>query len=143
MSKRAEEIRHSGIVKEISPSTIVVEIEGKSACSQCHAKGACAASESKIKRIDVRRTPNVEVEVGERVEVVLKASLGLKAVFISYVLPLIILLILLLTLPNMGVSELLTGLISLLAVGGYFVVIYLLRKRLAAQFDFVIAKTNY
>ena len=143
MSKREEEIRHSGIVKEITPSTIVVEIEGKSACSQCHAKGACAASESKIKRIDVRRTPNVEVEVGERVEVVLKASLGLKAVFISYVLPLIILLILLLTLPNMGVSELLTGLISLLAVGGYFVVIYLLRKRLAAQFDFVIAKTNY
>lgn len=143
MPKRAEEIRHSGIVKEITPSTIVVEIEGKSACSQCHAKGACAASESKIKRIDVRRTPNVEVEVGERVEVVLKASLGLKAVFISYVLPLIILLILLLTLPNMGVSELLTGLISLLAVGGYFVVIYLLRKRLAAQFDFVIAKTNY
>ncbi len=143
MSKRAEEIRHSGIVKEITHSTIVVEIEGKSACSQCHAKGACAASESKIKRIDVRRTPNVEVEVGERVEVVLKASLGLKAVFISYVLPLIILLILLLTLPNMGVSELLTGLISLLAVGGYFVVIYLLRKRLAAQFDFVIAKTNY
>ncbi len=143
MSKRAEEIRHSGIVKEITPSTIVVEIEGKSACSQCHAKGACAASESKIKRIDVRRTPNVEVEVGESVEVVLKASLGLKAVFISYVLPLIILLILLLTLPNMGVSELLTGLISLLAVGGYFVVIYLLRKRLAAQFDFVIAKTNY
>lgn len=143
MSKRAEEIRHSGIVKEITPSTIVVEIEGKSACSQCHAKGACAASESKIKRIDVRRTPNLEVEVGERVEVVLKASLGLKAVFISYVLPLIILLILLLTLPNMGVSELLTGLISLLAVGGYFVVIYLLRKRLAAQFDFVIAKTNY
>ena len=143
MSKRAEEIRHSGIVKEITPSTIVVEIEGKSACSQCHAKGACAASESKIKRIDVRRTPNVEVEVGERVEVVLKASLGLKAVFISYVLPLIILLILLLTLPNMGVSELLSGLISLLAVGGYFVVIYLLRKRLAAQFDFVIAKTNY
>ena len=143
MSKRAEEIRHSGIVKEITPSTIVVEIEGKSACSQCHAKGACAASESKIKRRDVRRTPNVEVEVGERVEVVLKASLGLKAVFISYVLPLIILLILLLTLPNMGVSELLTGLISLLAVGGYFVVIYLLRKRLAAQFDFVIAKTNY
>ena len=143
MSKRAEEIRHSGIVKEITPSTIVVEIEGKSACSQCHAKGACAASESKIKRIDVRRTPNVEVEVGERVEVVLKASLGLKAVFISYVLPLIILLILLLTLPNMGVGELLTGLISLLAVGGYFVVIYLLRKRLAAQFDFVIAKTNY
>lgn len=143
MSKRAEEIRHSGIVKEITPSTIVVEIEGKSACSQCHAKGACAASESKIKRIDVRRTPNLEVEVGESVEVVLKASLGLKAVFISYVLPLIILLILLLTLPNMGVSELLTGLISLLAVGGYFVVIYLLRKRLAAQFDFVIAKTNY
>ena len=37
MSKRAEEIRHSGIVKEITPSTIVVEIEGKSACSQCHA----------------------------------------------------------------------------------------------------------
>lgn len=143
MSKRAEEIRHSGIVKEITPSTIVVEIEGKSACSQCHAKGACAASESKIKRIDVRRTPNLEVEVGESVEVVLKASLGLKAVFISYVLPLIILLILLLTLPNMGVSELFTGLISLLAVGGYFVVIYLLRKRLAAQFDFVIAKTNY
>ena len=143
MSKRAEEIRHSGTVKEITPSTIVVEIEGKSACSQCHAQGACAASESKIKRIDVRRTPNVEVEVGERVEVVLKASLGLKAVFISYVLPLIILLILLLTLPNMGVSELFTGLISLLAVGGYFVVIYLLRKRLAAQFDFVIAKTNY
>lgn len=142
MSRR-EEIRHGGIVSEITPQSIFVEIEGRSACAECHAKGMCSASESKIKVIEVKRLPGTEVEVGERVEVLLKSSMGLKAVFISYVLPLIILLILLLTLPYMGVSELLTGLVSLLAVGVYFFIIYLCRKKLANQFEFVIAKTNY
>ena len=67
---------------------------------------------------------------------------GFKAVWISYVIPLAILMIFLLTLQGLGFNELYAGLASALAVAVYYLVIYLFRDKIADKFVFTIAKNN-
>ena len=78
------------------------------------------------------------VLAGDQVQVVLKRSMGLKAVWLSYVVPLFILMILILSLSSVNVHELYVGLVSIGAVALYYLVIYLLQGRLAKDFVFYI-----
>lgn len=117
-----------------------MEIVTKSSCSECHAKMMCSAADMKIKEIVVPKPSDVEFTVGEEVNIVMKYSMGIKAVFISYLLPLAILLILLLSLLAIFKNELLIGLISIGAIAIYYFVIFLFRKRINRRFSFEIKK---
>lgn len=136
MSKN--EISHIGRVKEMTPESTVVEIISSSACSACHAKGLCGVSEEKVKEIEVPTDPYATWNVGDEVRVMLRQTMGLKAVWISYVVPLLILMILILTLSAINVKEIYAGLVSIAAVAVYYLVIYLLRNRLAKDFVFYL-----
>ena len=103
MSKN--EISHKGVIKSITPELTTVEILSTSACAECHAKGMCGMSESKVKEISVPTDPYSVHEVGDEVQVMLKKSMGLKAVWISYVIPLFILMILILSLSSVNVHD--------------------------------------
>ena len=110
--KNKDTIAHEGKIIDISPDYISVEILNKSACASCHAKGVCAASDESIRIIEVPYSISTLVEqfeVGETVNILLKSSLGLKAVWISYVIPLATLLTLLLVCPYWGIVRLLWG----------------------------------
>ena len=141
MSKE-KSVTHKGTIIEITPECIRVEIINKSMCAACHAKGFCSAGDTKDKIIDVEYYNNGEFAVGDEVEVIMKRSMGFKAVWISYVVPLVILLIFLLTLQGMGLSELHSGLFSLLAVCVYYLMVYLFKDKLANKFVFTIVKNN-
>lgn len=132
------EISHKGRITAITPEFTTVEIVSTSACAECHAKGMCGMSESKVKEITVPTDPYSDRKPGDEVDVVLKKSMGMKAVWISYVIPLFILMILILSLSSVTVHELYVGLISVGAVALYYLVIYLLRDRLAKDFVFYI-----
>ena len=67
-----------------------------------------------------------------------KMSMGMKAVWISYVIPLIILMILILSLSAVFDSEVVTGLASVGGVAVYYLMIWLLRDRLNNEFVFFI-----
>ena len=136
MSKN--EISHKGVIKSITPELTTVEILSTSACAECHAKGMCGMSESKVKEISVPTDPYSVHEVGEEVQVMLKKSMGLKAVWISYVIPLFILMILILSLSSVNVHEAYVGLGAIAGVALYYLVIYLFRNRLANDFVFYI-----
>ncbi len=133
-----KEISHIGRVVEMTPEFTTVEIISSSACSACHAKGLCGMSEEKVKAISVPTDPYATWNVGDEVKVMLKQSMGLKAVWISYVIPLIILMILILTLSAVGVNEVCAGLTAVGGVAIYYLVIYLMRNRLADEFVFYI-----
>ena len=81
-------------------------------------------------------------EIGETVNVILKRSLGFKALWLSYVIPLIILLVLLVSLSGYGVSELIIGLVIILSLAVYYFLIYLFRDKLKKEFIFTIEKLN-
>ena len=135
-------VSHKGTIVEISEGNIRVEIINKSMCAACHAKGFCSAGDTKEKIIDVAYFNNGEYQLGDEVEVTMKRSMGFKAVWISYVIPLAILLIFLLTLQGLGFAELHAGLAAAVAVCVYYFVVYLFRDKIADKFVFTIAKNN-
>jgi len=143
--KKIEKIEHEGIISEISDNFITVEIVNKSACAACHAKGVCIAGEEETRYVDVPYSISSLVEdfkVGDKVNLVLNQSLGVTAVFISYAVPLVIFILLLLILSNTGLNELMVGLLSLAGVAVYYLFVFLFRDRLERIFTFSIEKIN-
>lgn len=133
-----KEIYHDGKIIEITPEFTSVEIISSSACSQCHAKGLCGFSEEESKVVMVPTSPYTERKVGDMVTLALKQTMGLKAVWISYVIPLIILMILVLSLSSVIDNEVWTGLTAIGGVALYYLVIWLLRDKLKNEFVFYI-----
>ena len=141
MAKR-NEIVHSGKIIEMTPDFTSVEIMVSSACVSCHAKSLCGMSEEQEKVIMLPTDPYATYNVGDQVQVCTKMAMGLKAAWISYVIPLIILMALILLLTSVGVNEAISAVSSIGGVGLYYFVIWLLRDRLQNEFVFYI-KNNY
>ena len=135
---KKNEIVHSGKVLEMTPDFTTVQIVVSSACSACHAKSLCGMSEDEEKIIMIPTDPYATYAVGDTVEVCTKMSMGLKAVWISYVIPLAILMILILSLSQVFENEFLCGLVSIAGVAVYYLGIWLFRDRLSKEFVFYI-----
>ncbi len=140
MTKEPDYINHEGVIVHIDIPFISVEILNKSACASCHAKGACSLGDVKAKMVEIENTGPDVYEPGERVNVKLKKTMGFKALWFSYVIPLIILMLLLVSLSWLGVSEPLTGLAIIAAIAFYYFVIWLIKDKLKKEFVFTIEK---
>ena len=138
MRRKKDSIAHDGIIVEITPDFTTVEILSSSACASCHAKGLCGMSEEEKKLIMVPTDPYTVYSEGQQVKVMTKKSMGLKAVWISYVIPLLILLILILSLSPVIGNEAYVGLVAIAGVALYYFVIWLLRNKLESEFVFYI-----
>ena len=136
--KNRNEIKHPGKIVEITPEYTTVEILVPSSCSECHAKGLCGMSEEQEKVISVPTDPYASHKVGEQVQVCTKMTMGFKAAWISYVIPLAVLMILILSLSLVFDNEVVVGLASVGGVALYYFVIWLLRDRLQNEFTFYI-----
>ena len=133
-----EQVKHTGKVVSITPQLTTVEIVSHAACSECHAASVCGMSEYTEKAIQVPTSPYAKYGVGDEVQVVLKASMGMKAVWIAYFLPLLILLAVALGLIALCVTEVWAGLAGIAAVGVYYFLIWLMRDRLRKEYVFAI-----
>ena len=87
----SESINHNGIIEKIDGNAVFVRIIQQSACSGCHAQSMCSASEKKEKIIEVNDNNPGRFHVNEEVTLCGQSSLGLQAVFLAFVLPLILL----------------------------------------------------
>lgn len=134
------EVSHKGTIISVGQDRISVRIVSESACSACHAAGLCGASESKNKIVDVPVYGGQTYSVGQEVEVCLARKMGLKAVLLSYVIPLVILLILVLTLSSIGLGELVCGLASIGGVALYYLILYFRSDSLAEGYVFYVRK---
>ena len=137
MAKK-NQIAHKGKIVEITPDFTTVEIIASSACSACHAKGLCGMSEEQEKIIMLPTDPYAVHSVGDEVTVMTKMSMGLKAVWISYVVPLAILMILILSLSAVIDNEFLRGEIAIAGVAVYYFFVWLFRDKLSNEFVFYI-----
>ena len=134
----SSEISHRGRIVAITPEVTTVEIVSESACAACHAKGLCSLGDSQAKLVELPTRGWDNYSVGQEVNVVLRASMGHKAVWLAYVIPLLILVAALLGTLSAGGSELLAGLCSIGAIALYYLVIWLLRGRLRKEYIFNI-----
>ena len=85
----SESINHTGFVEKIDGDTVFVRITQQSACSGCHAQSMCSASEKKDKIIEVPDRSG-RFHVNEVVIICGQNSMGLQAVLLAFVIPLVI-----------------------------------------------------
>ena len=133
-----EEITHKGRIVAIDPEITTIEIISEAACASCHAKGLCGLGEQQVKQVQVRTSAWTPRQVGDEVEVVLKKSMGYKAVFIAYGLPLIVLFAALMILNSLGIGELYAGLGAIGAVILCYFVIFLFRNKISKDYSFFL-----
>ena len=134
-----DSIEHLGVVKDITPKTVKVSLLNVSGCSSCHTKATCAVSDVDNKVIDVINTGQ-KIKKGETVKVVFQKSLGPLALFLGYLLPFIILMIVLIVSISISNDEVFAGVTSLLSVGVYYLALTFFRTKLKSTFTFKILK---
>ena len=134
-------IHHTGRVERISSDTVFVRITQRSACSGCHAQAMCSASEQKDKIIEVPDRSG-QFAVNEEVVLTGETRLGMEAVVLAFVIPLVIVVAMVAIGFSLGWDESLSGLIGLLLLISYYGLLYLLRDRLKRRFVFTLRKLN-
>ena len=138
-----ERIEHEGRVIAVDKDYISVEIVNKSACAACHAKGVCGASDDAVKVVEVAQditTLTEDYQVGETVNVVMSSAMGTQAIWLAYVVPLLVLMLSILVFSLCGAGEVLMGLGSLGAVALYYLGVFFYRKKISKIFIFSIEK---
>lgn len=138
-----ERIEHEGKVVSVDKDFIAVEILNKSACAACHAKGVCGAADQAVKVVEVAQditTLTEDYQVGEAVNIVMAPSMGTQAIWLAYVVPLIVLMASIAVFSFAGAGEVLMGLGSLGVVALYYLVVFLFRNKISKIFTFSIEK---
>jgi len=133
-------IEHLGVVNTINPETISVQITPVSACGTCASNQSCSVGNSEIKIIEIRNNYKDLFSVGEKVRVYYGRKKGLHAVFLGYILPLLIILISLPIGTYAFNSENVAGLVSLLFTVVYYMALYFFNRIIAEKFSFSIKK---
>ncbi len=137
----SDSISHRGIIDKIEDDTLFVRIMQQSACAGCHAKNMCSASESKEKIIEVRDNSHLYT-INEEVILTGKTSLGLKAVFLAFVIPVLIVVATIIVGNISGWDEAASALASLILLVPYYGILYSLREKLKRTFVFTLKKLN-
>ncbi|MBO7225033.1 MAG: SoxR reducing system RseC family protein [Bacteroidales bacterium] len=136
---REDCVEQKGIVIKKQEDKLVVKIEQKSTCSSCHARGACTSLDKKDKEIEIKSKDTANYNIGDEVIITISTKLGMKAVLIAFVLPLIlIVLALFLSIKIFSLSQSLSALISLLVLSAYYFLLYKQNLFLSKQFNFTI-----
>ena len=141
ITNMSESINHNGVIEKIGGGTVYVRIIQQSACSGCHAKSMCTASESKAKVIEVPDNSG-KFHVNEEVQLCGRSSLGLQAVLLAFIFPLIIVFATIVTGTSMQWEETTCGLTGLLLLVPYYCILYFLRDKLKKRFIFTLKKLN-
>ena len=134
------DISHKGRIVRMTPQTTTVAFEQHGACGSCHAAGLCGMADVAEKAVDLPTDPYAGYGVGDEVELVLKASMGMKAVWLAYCIPLVVLLAVILGLIALGVGEVAAGLSGIGAVGVYYFLLWLFRDSLRNEYVFTIKR---
>ena len=134
------DISHKGRIVRMTPQVTTVAIEQHGACGSCHAAGLCGMADVTEKAVDLPTDPYAGYGVGDQVDLVLKASMGLKAVWLAYCIPLVVLLAVILGLIALGVGEVVAGVSGIGAVGVYYFLLWLFRDSLRNEYVFTIKR---
>ncbi len=132
-------VEHDGIVREISDGKMKIGFIAKSACAHCQLKGICSESDIEDKEVEVQ-TGLQTYQIGEKVNIVLARSLGLKALAYGYLIPFVLVLVSLFVVYDVIGNEVISGLSSIAILVPYYTGLYLFRNRIRKEFKFRVHK---
>lgn len=135
MTSCVKNIEHKGIVSRIDNNTVIVKIECASACGSCQAKGLCGESADKFIEVPLN---NLDLEIGDSVTLQMSRDQGIAAVVLGYVMPFVVFIMILIITLQCGLSELISGLLSLVSIVIYYLCIYLFKRKIDKRFTLII-----
>ena len=138
--KHPEQIEHKGVVLAVEGEVVRVAIEVSEACGGCSARKSCAMGQTAKREIEVCTTDASNYAVGELVKVGAKQSLGVMAVVLCYVMPLVVLVAALAVAVAVGISDGLSALLSLGVTALYYALLALLKDKISKKITFTINK---
>ena len=132
-------ISHRGVIQSVSAKCVEVRIIQSSACSACSVASHCNASETKVKVVEVRDYDRWQnLSVGQ--EVIVSASRGVAglAMILGFGVPLVTMLAVIGCVYFSTGDEAVAALAGLAALVPYYMLLYLLRGRIATKVSFSI-----
>ena len=138
----SNQITHDGVVIGLDGRKVQVRIVQNSACSGCHAKAACTAADS-AEKIITADSEGLSYAVGDAVIVQVSSRMAWQAVLWAFGVPMIAAFIVLFAMvPFLG--EAMSCVVTLVALGIYYLLFYLLRDRINTDYVFTLKrKTDY
>lgn len=136
MSHKSESIAHQGFIESIAEDFYKVKILAQSACGTCGSKHICGMGESQEKIIEISRHKTDNFQMGQQVNVILEKTLGFKALFYGYLLPLISMVVVLFIVAGFTGNEGLGGISALLSLAPYYGILWFFRSKLKHTFSF-------
>ncbi len=128
----------AGVISKIAGGSIMVSLEQNIHCDSCRAKAACGISESNTKEVEIINSID-SFKINEHVKVVLKKTLGFKAVFWAYIFPFIFMMSTLI-IGSFYLSEWQADLLSLAALLPYYISLRLLNTFFKKEFKVTLFK---
>jgi len=130
------EISHGGLVQLADGSSVTVLLSSETNCTGCLEKNACNLSGKENKIVTIPGHYNVRT--GDHVTISMRQSMGYFALFLGYLLPLLLVVLALVLLLSLSVNELLSGLLSIGILLPYYLILIVFRKRINKKFSFTL-----
>jgi positive regulator of sigma E activity len=130
-------IEHSGTIEKISGGCAVVRILQTSACGACRVAGRCSAAEFREKLVSVRCAEAAGYCVGDSVVVSISREVAFRALLLSFGVPFVLIVSVLLVVSLLSGNEVLGALLSLSVLVPYYFFLWFFRHRLndSVQFE--------
>ncbi len=135
-----KQINHYGTVIKVKTGLVQVKITRYSACHNCDARHGCGLMDCQNKIVDIATPHARDYQSGEEVIVGMAQTFALKAVFLAYLLPLILMVAALVIADICKCSEIISGISAIIILIPYYFWLFLSKKRLAGKFRFTISK---
>lgn len=132
-------IEQKGIIEGIKENKIRIKFHPLSVCTSCQTKSVCNLKGNQSDIIELVDKSG-KYSVGDEVRLIIRKSLGYAALFLGYILPLIIVLLFLVLFLSAGYNEIFAGLGSLFMLAPYYFILYLVRENIRNRFEITIEK---
>lgn len=129
-----DEIRHEGIIVSTEPGSVTVEILQEPGCCSCQAAGVCNIGKGDKKTLKI--DGNYKFSAGTRVIVAISRRQGYLALFLGYILPLLVLVAALVVAATLSAGELVAGVSALGITAVYYIILFLSSKKISGKFSF-------
>lgn len=135
-------VRQCGVVESVNGDIVRVHCVRLSACDTCSASSSCRTVHGKTMYVDLHDTEADTYNVGDRVVVETGTHNGRDAVLLGFVWPLVAFVAVLVIANVSGTSDSVAAFCAIVALGVYYLLLYVMRKRVGRRFSFRIVEVE-
>ncbi len=141
MGKKDTHVKHEGTIEKIEGTTVYVRIVQHSACAGCHVQSACTVADRSEKIIETKYYKH-DLHIGECVWVIGNEAMSNEALRLAFIYPFLVLCAVLVIAYMFSRHEGIAGIAALTALLPYYLILYMMRRKIRRDLVFTVEKRN-